>query len=73
VENNLKDTELEQLRNGDNWEVQMDLVEQWAEAGGYGNRRFAMPLLKRAMAMEKRLRSANIPHPLDGCNYQYGA
>ena len=53
------------VRPGDSWEEHMNLMDRWSEAGGTSNKRFSTPFLKKAKAMEKRLRDAGIPHPFD--------
>jgi hypothetical protein len=45
------------------WASQMELMDQWAEAGGTSNLRIAKPLMTKAIAMEKALRAAGVPHP----------
>lgn len=53
------------LQNGDSWDARMDLMDRWSEAGGTSNMRFAAPFKREADAMEKRLRAAGVPHPLE--------
>lgn len=53
------------LKNGDSWDAQMELTDQWSAAGGTANMKIAAPLARMASAMEKRLRRAGIPHPLE--------
>lgn len=48
----------------DSWDAQMNLWDKWAESGGYSNKRFAMPFLRKAEAMKTRLQAAGVPHPL---------
>jgi hypothetical protein len=49
----------------DSWDAQMALMDQWSDAGGMSNKRIALPFLRKAQRMEKRLRAARIPHPLE--------
>lgn len=57
------------LKDGDSWDAHMDLCELWAEAGGTDNLRFSAPFKRQADAMEKRLRAAGVPHPMETMIY----